>query len=116
MAITTKCFVETLCKPKRFLTFDFGDFAIVFTNHRNRGNRVDICLGDDYVERFMRFCEAMNTREDCKLDSIQIKGGNFRYIQDACLKFHSQSTSRSFSKLYYLLEANFPKQVKLYGI
>ncbi len=114
MANITKCFVEIFFIHDDFITFDFGNFAIVIgRNSENKIKEFHYYFKNDYVKKFMKRWAPKIGRV---VDLVVINFEEFEKIEKTALKLTDEEGEANRKKLFYLLRSNFLKQMKLYGI
>ncbi len=113
MANITKCFVEIFFIHDDFITFDFGNFAIVVVYYsENNTNQFYFYFKDNYRKQFMVDWAPKIGRV---VNSIRINFREFKEIKNTCLKLAEVWGEPNCEKLFNLLKRNFEKQIKLYG-
>lgn len=110
MPSVSKCFVEVFFAQNDFISFDFGNFAVVICYTRG-GYKVHGYF-DDYQQRFMTY---WGSKIGYLTESIEIPFKAFDKIRDAVLRWRKESKLSDCNTLFALLKKHFPKQMKLYG-
>ena len=108
MPTLTKCFVEIFFIQNNFISFDFGDFAIVIEYCRSK--KVDEFhryLREDYHKKFM---DVWGSKIGFITNSVEISLDEFKQIQVI-----SNCNPSQVNMLWNFLKKIFQKQIRNYG-
>ncbi len=115
MVTKIRCLVEIFFIQNNFISFDFGNFAIVVSYNSNLNtNEINLYFDDNYRKQFMGN-QIFKIGITEILDSVEINPNSFEDIRKTALKLIKKRMKNDYMRLFYLLKMNFPKQVELYG-
>ena len=106
-----RCFVEIFCRKNSFITFDFGNFAIVVESEvSGNRNKIAVYIGKNYEKQFINsWHRQMGSNPVFKTKEISLEALN--EIKEAC----PDGNIISGNGFCGLLKKHFPQYIKEYG-
>ena len=106
------CWTQVLFGPPRFVSFDFGDPAILLEQNPYTGE-MDMWLyaRAAYTEEFLRYWGSVIAHDD---RMVKVNNQSFQEIKRTIRQLLKRRGVKHYRNLYRLLWDNFPREIEMH--